>query len=123
MKQLLARKDVQQAIKSSKVVAAAKTVSVESVVDRATKVAAFNTVDQFRQYAGNDFARYEDKIKAQIPQDATPESLKDFEEEQVKGLKKVYKAIYTKYLRELAAKTPELGQEIAKAEQAIAKLG
>lgn len=122
VQKMLQRKDVQKALASSPVAKAFKTSGVETVVDRANKVASLTTLDQFKQFAGPEFAKFEETLKSQMPEDTSPEALQTFEQEQVVQLKKVYKGIYEKYLKELAGKSQGIGDELKQAQQILNKL-
>lgn len=123
LQQLLNKPSVQKAISSSPVTKALKETAIATVLDRANKVNKFTNIEQFKQFAGPEFSQYEQKIKTQIPKDADPKSIANFEQQQVVELKKVYKEIYKKYLKDLASSTPGMGEQFNKAIQVLDKMG
>lgn len=122
IQKLLNRKDVRKAISSSPITKTMKTTGIESVLNRANQVANFKTLDQFKHFAGPEFSKYEEQLKSKMPEDTSPEIMKVFEEQQVIELKKIYKQIYSKYLRELVGKTPGIAEEVNKALKELDKL-
>jgi len=120
---LIARKDVQQALQNSLVTKALKTSALDAMVERAQKVATFTTVAQFEQHMGSEFQKFAQQIENQIPRDTDPQTLQEFEKQQVLELKKAYKKFYEKYLQDIVNKTPGIGPEAQKAQRILNKLG
>ncbi len=123
LQKFLARPDVIKAMQTSPLTKALGDTAVESVLKRARQVAAISTIEQFKSFAGPEFSKYEAQIEAQMPQDMDPEALKAFEAEQVTELKRVYKGIYQKYLKDMVGKTPALADSVNKALKVLNNLG
>lgn len=123
MKKLLQRKDVQRAIQNSPITQALKNSGINAVTDRARKIASFSSLEQFEQYMGADFKKFHDQIETKIPADTPPEAIKEFEQQQVVELKKAYQQFYTKYLRDIAGKTPGVADAVRAAMQVVSQLG
>lgn len=113
---------IQSAIQNSPVAQQMKQIAEMSLVETVKDAIAFNTYDEMKSKMGSKFAETEKQVMAQLPQGATPQQTKEFQDALVTEMKGLIKQMYIKQLEKLLSQSPELKADLSRISKQIQAL-
>lgn len=113
---------IKKAIESSPLVNQMREVAIAAMVETVQDAVNFNSYEEMKQKFGSQFSQVEQKLMADLPEGATPEQTKQFQDTLVGEVKNLVKQMYVKQLESLAAQTPEIKPHMAQAAKQIQAL-
>lgn len=110
---------IKNAIKNSKLAKQLKQIATESLLATVQDAINFNSYEEMKSKLGasGKFAEVEQQMMSQLPQGATPEQIKQFQQALPNQVKALIKQMYIKQLQSLLSKDPESKDDLS----AIAK--
>lgn len=113
---------IQSAIQNSPVAQQMKQIAEIALVETVQEAIAFNTYDEMKTKLGSKFAETEKQVLSQLPQGATPEQTKQFQDALVVEIKGLIKQMYIKQLEKLLAQSPDLKEDLSRISKKIMAL-
>ncbi len=106
---------IQNAINNSPITKQLRQIGMESMLSTVQDAVSFNSYDEMKKKMSNNpkFASVEQDLMTKLPQGATPEQTKQFQEALVVEVKGLIKQVYIKQLEKLLSQAPELKKELS----------
>lgn len=114
---------IKNAMKNSKLVQQMKQIAIDSLLAAVQNSINFNSYEEMKSKLSNSkFAQAEQQMMADLPEGATPEQIKEFQQALPEQVKALIKQMYVKQLEALLKKTPEAKEELSSIAKQIINL-